>query len=68
MRARERAFEPRDALFVGDRLWQDVSGAAHVGMRTAQALWYYEDANPNGATPDFRVREPLDLLDLVARA
>jgi putative hydrolase of the HAD superfamily len=60
--------EPRDALFVGDRLWQDVSGAAHVGMQTAQALWYYEDATPNGATADFRVREPLDLLGVVASA
>jgi putative hydrolase of the HAD superfamily len=60
--------EPTRALFVGDRLWEDVFGASQVGMRTAQALWFREDERANGATPDFRVHEPLDLLDLVARA
>ncbi len=54
--------EPADALFVGDRLYEDVRGAAEVGMRTVQALWFREDEHPDGGEPDFRARTPMDVL------
>ena len=39
----ERALEalgvrPENALFVGDRLYEDVRGSGEMGMRTVQAL------------------------------
>ena len=30
---------PENALFVGDRLYEDVRGAGELGMTTVQALW-----------------------------
>ena len=50
----ERALEaleavPERALFVGDRLFEDIRGAAEVGMTTVQALWYRADEHPDGA-------------------
>jgi HAD superfamily hydrolase (TIGR01509 family) len=53
------------ALFVGDRLDDDVAGAAAVGMTTAQALWFRADETPAEVEPDFLAFTPLDVLDAV---
>jgi putative hydrolase of the HAD superfamily len=55
-----------EALFVGDRLRQDVGGAAAVGMKTAQALWFRAD-DSEGPHPDFRAFTPMDVLNAVRR-
>ena len=59
--------EPRRALFVGDRLYEDVRGAAEVGMTTVQALWFRADEHPDGAEPDHRAFTQLDVLNVVRR-
>lgn len=68
----ERALEalgvaPEDALFVGDRLFEDVRGAAEVGMTTVQALWYRADQHPDGAEPDHQAFTQLDVLNIARR-
>jgi putative hydrolase of the HAD superfamily len=59
------ATRPGDALFVGDRLYQDVLGASRLGMRTVQATWFVEDEHERGGTPDYRVASPLDVLNVI---
>jgi putative hydrolase of the HAD superfamily len=61
----ELGIAAEEALFVGDRLYHDVLGAARVGMRTVQARWFRVDEHPLGAEPDFRADRPGDVLDLV---
>jgi putative hydrolase of the HAD superfamily len=68
----ERALEalgvaPENALFVGDRLFEDVRGAAELGMTTVQALWYRADEHPDGAEPDHRAFTQLDVLNVARR-
>ncbi len=53
------------ALFVGDRLVDDVAGAAAVGMTTVQALWFRVDDGPATAEPDFLAFTPVDVLAAV---
>src|SRR3954453_7866554 len=59
--------EPEHALFVGDRLFEDVRGAAELGMTTAQALWFRADAHPDGAEPDYQAFTQLDILNVARR-
>jgi putative hydrolase of the HAD superfamily len=59
--------EPQRALFVGDRLYEDVRGAAEVGMTTVQALWFRADEHPEGAEPDHRAFTQLDVLNVARR-
>jgi putative hydrolase of the HAD superfamily len=68
----ERALEaldvtPAETLFVGDRLYEDVRGAADLGMRTVQAVWFRADENPDGGEPDFQAFTPHDVLNVVRR-
>ena len=68
----ERALEllavlPERVLFVGDRLYEDVRGAAEVGMRTVQALWFRADEHPEGGEPDFQAFTQMDVLNVVDR-
>ena len=68
----ERALEalgvaPENALFVGDRLYEDVRGAAEVGMTTVQALWFRADEHPDGAEPDHQAFTQLDVLNIARR-
>jgi len=68
----ERALEElgiraADAMFVGDRLVADVQGAARVGMRTTQALWFRADEDPSGIEPDFMAFTPMDVLNAARR-
>jgi putative hydrolase of the HAD superfamily len=59
--------EADKALFVGDRLVDDVEGAAGVGMTTAQALWFPADDTPAPVEPDFLAFTPVDVLTAVRR-
>jgi putative hydrolase of the HAD superfamily len=57
--------EPERCLFVGDRPWDDISGAAAVGMRTVLR------PNPwapdiDGIEPDARISRLPDLLPLLS--
>lgn len=62
----ELGVEPAATLFVGDDLLADVRGAADVGMRTVQALWFRADDAP-GIEPDFRALTAMDVLNAVRR-
>lgn len=57
---------PGDALFVGDTLATDVAGAAALGMRTCQALWFRVD-EAEEPEPDFRAFTQMDVLTFVRR-
>jgi putative hydrolase of the HAD superfamily len=59
--------EPEHALFVGDRLFEDVRGAAELGMTTVQALWYRADDHPDGAEPDHQAFTQVDVLNVARR-
>ncbi|HJW66452.1 MAG TPA: HAD hydrolase-like protein, partial [Gaiellaceae bacterium] len=58
---------PERTLFVGDRLYEDVRGAAEVGMTTVQALWFRADEHPDGAEPDHQAFTQLDVLNIARR-
>jgi putative hydrolase of the HAD superfamily len=59
--------DPLDAMFVGDRLVDDVQGAASVGMTTVQALWFHADDDTSGIEPDFMAFTPMDVLNAARR-
>jgi putative hydrolase of the HAD superfamily len=59
--------EPPQALFVGDRLYEDVHGASELGMKTVQAVWFRADEHPDGAEPDFQAFTQMDVLNVVRR-
>jgi putative hydrolase of the HAD superfamily len=59
--------EPSQALFVGDTLASDIAGAAAVGMRTCQALWFRADDDPSAPEPDFQAFTQMDVLTIVRR-
>jgi putative hydrolase of the HAD superfamily len=59
--------EPAAVLFVGDNLVTDVQGAANVGMRTAQALWFRADDTQIGTEPDVAAFTPMDVLNAARR-
>jgi putative hydrolase of the HAD superfamily len=59
--------EPERALFVGDRLYEDVRGAAELGMTTVQALWFRADEHSDGAEPDHQAFTQLDVLNITRR-
>jgi putative hydrolase of the HAD superfamily len=68
----ERALEAlgvaaTDAVFVGDRLYEDVRGAGELGMTTVQALWFRADEHPEGAEPNFQAFTQMDVLKVVDR-
>ncbi len=58
---------PEQALFVGDRRYQDVLGASRLGMRTVLARWFRDDVNPDGGEPDFVADRLPDVLAIVDR-
>ena len=59
--------EAKDALFVGDRLWEDIRGASEVGMTTVQALWFRADEHAEGGEPDYQAFTQFDVLNIVDR-
>ena len=54
-------------LFVGDSLAVDIAGAAALGMRTCQAVWFRADDDPDGAEADFQAFTQMDVLTVVNR-
>jgi putative hydrolase of the HAD superfamily len=58
---------PERALFVGDRLYEDVRGAGELGMTTVQALWFRADEHPEGAEPDHQAFTQMDVLNIARR-
>jgi putative hydrolase of the HAD superfamily len=58
---------PEHALFVGDRLYEDVRGAGELGMTTVQALWFRADEHPEGAEPDHQAFTQMDVLNIARR-
>ena len=65
---RELRVEPRRAVYVGDRIFEDVHGPQQVGMR---AIWIQHSDIPHGqrvevtAMPDAHAHELLDVLAIV---
>lgn len=59
--------DPANAMYVGDKLVDDVQAAADVGMTTVQALWFVADDTPAAAEPDFMAFTPMDVLNAVRR-
>jgi putative hydrolase of the HAD superfamily len=58
---------PDEALFVGDRLYEDVRGAAEVGMTTVQAVWFRADEHAEGGEPDYQAFTQMDVLNVADR-
>ena len=58
--------EPDRALFVGDSLEADIGGAAGLGIRTVQAVWFRAD-EADGPEPDFQAFTQMDVLNIVRR-
>jgi putative hydrolase of the HAD superfamily len=58
---------PERALFVGDRLYEDVLGASRAGMTTVQALWFRADEHQDGGEPDFQAFTQMDVLNIARR-
>jgi putative hydrolase of the HAD superfamily len=57
---------PRDALFVGDRVADDIAGAHTVGMRTVLTTEYRQETlDPDGIRPDFVITNLTGLLPIV---
>jgi HAD superfamily hydrolase (TIGR01509 family) len=56
---------PEDAVFVGDRLVDDVAGAAAVGLTTVQALWFRVDDGAGAVEPDYLAFTPGDVTAAV---
>jgi putative hydrolase of the HAD superfamily len=61
------AVAPEEALFVGDRRYEDVRGAKELGMTTVQALWFRADDDERGLDPDFEAFTAMDVLNVVRR-
>jgi putative hydrolase of the HAD superfamily len=58
---------PEEAIFVGDRRYEDVRGAKELGMTTVLALWFRADEDDRGMDPDFEAFTPMDVLNVVRR-
>jgi putative hydrolase of the HAD superfamily len=63
----ELGVAPERAVFVGDKLYEDVGGAAAAGMRTVQALWFFADERDDAAEPDFQAFTQMDVLSFIRR-
>jgi putative hydrolase of the HAD superfamily len=59
--------EPEDALFVGDRRYEDMRGAKELGMTTVQAFWFRADDDERGLDPDYEAFTQMDVLNIVRR-
>ena len=59
--------EPENALFVGDRLYEDIRGAGELGMTTVQAVWFRADEHADGREPDHQAFTQVDVLNVARR-
>ena len=55
------------AVFVGDRLYEDVRGANEAGMTSVQAVWFRADENDEGGEPDHQAFTQMDVLNIADR-
>lgn len=58
---------PEEALFVGDRRYEDVRGAKELGMTTVQAFWFRADDDERGFDPDYEAFTAMDVLNVARR-
>jgi putative hydrolase of the HAD superfamily len=58
---------PEEAMFVGDRLYEDVLGSNDVGMTSVQAVWFRADENAEGGEPDHQAFTQMDVLNIADR-
>ena len=58
---------PEEALFVGDRRYEDVRGAKELGMTTVQAFWFRADDDERGLDPDYEAFTAMDVLNVARR-
>lgn len=56
-----------EAMFVGDRLYEDVHGSNELGMTSVQALWFRADANDKVGEPDHQAFTQMDVLNIAER-
>jgi HAD superfamily hydrolase (TIGR01549 family) len=56
-----------NAMFVGDRLFEDVRGSKEVGMTSVQALWFRADESADGGEPDHQAFTQMDVLNIADR-
>jgi putative hydrolase of the HAD superfamily len=63
----ELGVEAGEAMFVGDRLYEDVRGSNEAGMTSVQALWFRADENDEGGEPDHQAFTQMDVLNLADR-
>lgn len=62
----EMGVEPQSAMFVGDRLADDIAGASALGMRTVLTREYrHEEVVDAGPQPDYVIDRLPDLLPIV---
>ncbi len=59
---------PAEAVYVGDRQYEDVQGASSVGMAAAWINRACLPRNPDLPTPDYELASLLELPDIVARS
>ena len=59
--------QPENAIFVGDRLYEDIRGAGELGMTTVQAVWFRADEHPEGREPDYQAFTQADVLNVARR-
>jgi putative hydrolase of the HAD superfamily len=58
--------EPAETVFVGDRLYDDVSGARAVGMRTVQTRQFRAEEDPE-VVPDAAIAHLRELPEVLER-
>ena len=58
---------PEEAIFVGDRLYEDVRGSNEVGMTSVQAIWFRADEHADGDEPDYQAFTQMDVLNIADR-
>src|SRR5262249_53073351 len=56
--------DPRETVFVGDRLYDDVSGAQAVGMRTVHTRHFRQEDDPT-YTPDAIIEHLRELPEVL---
>jgi HAD superfamily hydrolase (TIGR01509 family) len=56
-----------ETLFVGDTLATDIAGAAALGMRTCQAVWFRADDDGAAPAPDYQAFTQMDVLTICRR-
>jgi putative hydrolase of the HAD superfamily len=56
-----------EAMFVGDRLYEDVLGSNEAGMTSVQAVWFRADENAEGGEPDHQAFTQMDVLNIADR-